>query len=93
MIEALDAGNKAARSIDCFIQGKSIEKEFAFNDIKTSEQRDIGFVPGTAAEKVKFLEVGKRLGTFDEVEGGFTTADAIKEAGRCLRCYRLLVWG
>jgi len=92
LIEALDAGNKVARSIDAFIQGRDFRKEFEFSDIKTGEQRDIGFVPVTPARKPKFLEVRKRLNNFDEVEGGFSVAEAIDEARRCLRCYRLLVW-
>lgn len=92
LIEALDAGNKAARSIDAFIQGKGFQKEFGFEGIKTGEQRDIGFVVVAPAKKPPFLEVGKRLGNFDEVEGGFSVTEAMKEAGRCLRCYRLLVW-
>ncbi len=92
LIEALDAGNKVARSMDAFIQDRDFRKEFEFNDINTGEQRDIGFVPVTPARKPVFLEVSKRLNNFDEVEGGFSAAEAIDEARRCLRCYRLLVW-
>jgi len=38
------------------------------------------------------LEVDERLKGFAEVEGGFNAAAAMKEAQRCLRCYRLMVW-
>jgi formate dehydrogenase beta subunit len=35
------------------------------------------------------LPVETRKTTFDEVEIGFSTPDAIAEAKRCLRCYRV----
>lgn len=92
LIEALDAGNKAARNIDRYLQGKTFVKEVAYTGIDISGQRDRGFVSKAAAEKAAFLEVEKRVSNFEEVESGFTTKEAIKEAGRCLRCYRLLVW-
>jgi len=92
LIEALDAGNKAARSIDAFIRGKSIRKDTAFEGIEAAKQRDPGFIAKTDAEKVNFLPVGDRIRNFSEVESGFTAKQAMKEAQRCLRCYRLMVW-
>ncbi len=92
LIEALDAGNKVARSIDAYLQGKSFQKELAYEGIDTAKQRDMGFVSKLAAEKAAYLDVNKRLDNFSEVEGGFSVTAAVKEAGRCLRCYRLLVW-
>jgi formate dehydrogenase beta subunit len=92
LIEALDAGNRAARSIDSCLQGKSASKDFSFKEIDTGKQREHGFVSKTAAEKVAFRAVSDRVRTFDEVENGFTAKEAMKEAQRCLRCYRLMVW-
>ncbi len=92
LIEALNAGNKAAKSIDVYLQGKAFVDELSFAGIDVAEQRDLGFVPSAAAGAVKFLDVADRLRGFDEVEGGFSADAAMKEAQRCLRCYRLLVW-
>lgn len=92
LIEALNAGNKVAQSIDCSLQGRKFEDTKAFEGIDTGEQREKGFITGKAAVKVKFLDVAQRLEGVAEVEGGFSPAEAMVEAGRCLRCYRLMVW-
>jgi len=92
LIEALDAGNKAARSIDAYIRGKKYQPGVSFKGIDVGRQRVEGFVAVKPEEKVKFLDPAVRGGSFAEVEGGYGTPQAIKEAERCLRCYRLVVW-
>ncbi len=92
LIEALNMGNKAAKSIDAYLQGKTFTDELSFEGIDTMQQRDMGFVPKASASEVKFLDVAQRVKDYAEVEGGFSAEEAIKEAGRCLRCYRLVVW-
>jgi formate dehydrogenase (NADP+) beta subunit len=92
LIEALNMGNKAAKSIDAYLQGKTFVDEFSFEGIDVDRQRDMGFVPPAKGEEVKFLDVAERLKGFAEVEGGFSADAAMKEAQRCLRCYRLMVW-
>lgn len=92
LIEALNMGNKAAKSIDAYLQGKTFTDELSFEGINTQEQRDMGFVPKAEANKVKFLDAAERVKGCAEVEGGFSADEAMKEAGRCLRCYRLVVW-
>jgi len=92
LIEALNMGNKAAQGIDAYIQGKTVPAEISLGGLNTKTQRNSGFVPKEAAAGVAFLEPKTRLHTFAEVEGAFGVPDAIKEAGRCLRCYRLMIW-
>ncbi|MGV8056879.1 MAG: FAD-dependent oxidoreductase [Smithellaceae bacterium] len=92
LIEALNAGNRVARSIDCTLQGKSLADMSPFSSIATDAQREEGFVVKKAASKVNFVEVNKRLESEAEVEGGFNTTEAMNEAARCLRCYRLMIW-
>jgi formate dehydrogenase beta subunit len=92
LIEALNAGNKVARSIDCTLQGKPFADPDPFAGVETGAQRDAGLVVRKAAAKADFLEVARRLEDASEVEGGFSTAEARAEATRCLRCYRLMVW-
>ncbi len=92
LIEALNAGNKVSRSIDSALQEKKFEDPKPFEGIDTGEQREQGFLAEKAAAKVKFLDAATRLEDLAEVEGGFSTAEAMAEAGRCLRCYRLMVW-
>jgi len=92
LIEALNAGNKVAHSIDCTLQGKPFADVNPFAGIEAGVQREEGFVVKKAASKVHFVEVNQRLESDAEVEGGFSTEEAMKEATRCLRCYRLMIW-
>ncbi|MFB3926328.1 MAG: FAD-dependent oxidoreductase [Syntrophales bacterium] len=92
LVEALDAGNNAARSIDCYLQGKKFEREVRFKDIDPNETREQIYVPMKLAEKARVLEPRTRIESFVEVEGGFGPASAMQEAKRCLRCYRVIVW-
>lgn len=92
LIEALNMGNRAARGIDAFLRGATFEAEPSLEGIDTKQQRGGGYIQKTPAAKPSKLEVSERLKGFGEVEGGFSTAEAVKEAQRCLRCYRLMVW-
>lgn len=92
VIEALNMGNKAAKSIDAYLQGKTFTDELSFAGMDTMQQKDVGFVPKAPTNAVEFLDVAERVKGYAEVEGGFSAAEAIKEAQRCLRCYRLVVW-
>jgi formate dehydrogenase beta subunit len=92
LIEALDAGNKVARSIDAYLQGRTFEPEVSFKGIDVKAQRVMGFVDTCAQEKVSLLDPKTRVKSFAEVEAPYNDAAAMKEANRCLRCYRLVVW-
>jgi len=92
LIEALNMGNKAAFSIDAYLQGRMFADELSFAGIDTLQQRDMGFVPPVPAATVKFLDAAERVKNYAEVEVGFSAEEARNEAKRCLRCYRLVVW-
>lgn len=92
LIEALDAGNKAARSIDAYLQGKAYDPGVSFKGLEVGKQRVNGYVPERPEEKVKCLDPATRRKSFAEVEEGYSPSQAVKEAQRCLRCYRLVVW-
>lgn len=92
LIEALDMGNKVSRSIDCYIKGESLERDISFEGVSTEEQREQGFIAKKAACEVELLDVTKRNEGFSEVEGGYSASEAMQEAERCLRCYRIMVW-
>lgn len=92
LIDALHTGNRVAKSIDCYLQGGSFSSEISFNGLDLKGQRARGYTVKKKAQGVEFLDPEKRKGNFEEVEGGFNAVEAIKEAQRCLRCYRPLVW-
>jgi heterodisulfide reductase subunit A2 len=97
VIEAAANGKKAAQSIDRLINGLPLEPddddyfdEF-FKSIRVYDPQEEVKVP----EKLERLPLGKtapadRNRNFDEVEQGYSTAEAVAEAERCLRCYRVV---
>ena len=89
VIQAMAAGKRAAEAIERFIEGKDlegaarlvrpsvyVEPTGAAGDARASIQR----VP------VPHLSSGKRKNNQKEVELGYTLDQAVREAGRCLRC-------
>ncbi len=92
LIEALDAGNKAAKSIDAFLAGTPFAPELSLAGLDTKAQREKGYLAKEAAAEVSLMDPKERKTGFAEVEAGYTAAQAMKEASRCLRCYRLMVW-
>lgn len=92
LIDALHTGNRVAKSIDCYLQGGSLSSEISFDGLDLKGQRARGYTVKKKAQGVEFLDTKKRTGNFGEVEGGFSAVEAMKEAQRCLRCYRVVVW-
>jgi len=92
LIDALDTGNKVAKSIDCYLQGNSLPQGVSFGGVDLKRQMRRGFTVRVPAQGVDFLDVKKRENSFEEVEGGLAAMEAMSEAQRCLRCYRVVVW-
>jgi formate dehydrogenase beta subunit len=92
LIEALDMGNRAARSIDAYLQGQEFNETRVFAGIDTASQRGKGFPPMKGVVQLSTSPGSDTLSDFVEVEKGFTQNEAMEEARRCLRCYRLMVW-
>jgi hypothetical protein len=81
-----------ARSIDAYLQARTFEPEVSFKGIDVKAQHAMGFVDACSQEKVSLLDPKARVKSFAEVEAPYSDAAAMKEANRCLRCYRLVVW-
>lgn len=97
LIEAAAMGKKAASAIDRLFNGSPLD---AVNDdyfdqlfktveiydpneaVKVSEVRD--------RRQATKLPPEMRKSSFDEVEKGFSKQEAVAEAERCLRCYRVV---
>ncbi|MCK9229446.1 MAG: FAD-dependent oxidoreductase [Syntrophales bacterium] len=93
LIEALDAGNRVAASIDAWLQGEPAPRdELSFDGVDFKKRRTTGFVAPEPAGPVVHLDAEERVGGFEEVEGGYSAVQAMAEAKRCLRCYRVVVW-
>jgi len=96
LITACAGGRKAAESIDRLINGLPLEYKRTdlfhqfFKNVKVYDREEnLGRVGATKRKHLEMLTPEIRKTTFDEVEKGFTAPDAIIEAKRCLRCYRV----
>ncbi len=90
-IDAIAHGKIAANAIDHFISsGKAagnpkefISRKEAFGDISDNDFADFVKI---AKEKMPELPAAARARTFEEVELGFSAAQASSESARCLEC-------
>jgi NADPH-dependent glutamate synthase beta subunit-like oxidoreductase len=98
VVRAAASGMKAALNIDRFINGQAIEvddddyfDEF-FKSIKPFDPNEEVRQKVEKADRKEpvMLSPETRVTNFDEIEQGFSNPDAIAEAERCLRCYRVV---
>jgi formate dehydrogenase beta subunit len=97
IIEAIAAGNRAASSIDRYLQsGKATPSdeymvENWLNAVALNRQRNERIVAGKERQSPEELAVADRNLNFNEVEQVFVPETAAEEAERCLRCYRVML--
>ena len=96
LIAALAAGYDAAISIEQYLQGKPMELPFKRHMEKFfqafslyNKEEKVNSVKGLSKSEMAAMPVETRIRNFEEVELGFTAAEAIRDANRCLRCYRV----
>ncbi len=93
VIEAVDAGHKAAASIHRYLQGEELEPRLKpplpvvrMTKEEASERVSRGEARITPRVRVRTLSHDTRIRSFDEVNLGFTDEEAQEEAARCLAC-------
>ncbi|GAB4268348.1 MAG: FAD-dependent oxidoreductase [Deferrisomatales bacterium] len=98
LIAGLAGGKEAAFQIDRFLREERTEplEEWVMNDYVAQlnpydPEEDVGFPATTEPAHIRHLPPEERVRSFDEVEIGFTHEEAIADASRCLRCYRMLL--
>jgi formate dehydrogenase beta subunit len=96
LITACAGGRKAAINIDRLINGQPLAYEIddhfdkLFKSVKVFDPKEnIGACGGLMRKHLAMLPPDDRKFTFDEVEAGYSIPDAMQEAARCLRCYRV----
>jgi formate dehydrogenase beta subunit len=92
LIEAMAMGTTVASRIDAYLTGKRDAGAVSFHGVRLAGSTPPGLIAPQAAEQVSLRDITRRAGNFEEVEGGFSPPEAIREAQRCLRCYRVYVW-
>lgn len=89
VIHAISAGKIAAESIDKYIKGESLERQYKVTRpsmyIEPVELTDEEIEKADRPE-MPHLPLEDRVKNFKEIELGFTEEMAVKEARRCLRC-------
>ncbi|MGI6096551.1 MAG: FAD-dependent oxidoreductase [Dethiobacteria bacterium] len=85
-VKAIASGQKAARAIDSYLQGKEI--------LFGTEENPLPRIPETVIEKIKpiarvevpVIKPEQRVDSFGPVEFSYTLLQALQESRRCLRC-------
>jgi len=88
VIEAITAGREAAISIDLYLRSKNLitDRPPAFSKmVKPGKRPEEELLPQPRV-RIRVCDPGSRMNNFEEVELSLTRAQAVKEAGRCLRC-------
>ena len=98
LIEAMAAGFRVSHSIDQYLREGRVtltEEERMSRVFRTVAAIDEDTVDrlGSGVHRIKMpmRSVEDRVDDFEEVEMGLSPEDALLEADRCLRCYRILL--
>ena len=97
LIDAMGQGLHAAHCIDQFLCGEEMrlpESERMFRLIKAMDlpKSPINRVGKKTRCALEMRPAEERISDFDEIECGYTPEEAIREAERCLRCYRIAMF-
>lgn len=85
VVEAIAAGERAARGIDLYLSGQDHAFWRATREVDTFFDPDAE-PPDTPRERLPLIPVERRRFNFDEVEQPWREAIAVRQAARCLRC-------
>jgi formate dehydrogenase beta subunit len=98
LIAGLAGGKEAAYQIDRFLRDGKTEalEEWVLNAYVEKlnpfdKDEDVGVPATTEPAHIHHEPVAERIHDFREAEIGFTHEEAIADASRCLRCYRMLL--
>lgn len=87
VVESMAAGRRAAAAIDLYLQKKEPPQELSIpTQVFTGKDiLPVNVLP-TKRQDMSILPIAESIGSFKEVELGFSKEQAMEEAGRCLRC-------
>jgi 2-oxoacid:acceptor oxidoreductase delta subunit (pyruvate/2-ketoisovalerate family) len=85
LTEAIGDGKRAARAIDAWLAGRSLDRP-ARHELATPEHLNTWYYADAPHAVRPHLEAARRTSTFDEVVGGLDEATALFEARRCMSC-------
>ena len=85
-VEAIEAGARAAVSIDRYLNGQDMKEGREEPQREKAKKEVDEDTPKQYRPKMKTIPVEERKGNFKEVELGYTEEQAKAEASRCLSC-------
>jgi 2-oxoacid:acceptor oxidoreductase delta subunit (pyruvate/2-ketoisovalerate family) len=85
LTDAIGHGRKAARSIDAWMDGRTLERP-ARHSLATPDRLNTWYFADAPKSVRPRLDAARRSSTFDEVVGGLDDSTALYEARRCLSC-------
>ncbi len=98
LIAALAAGKNAARFTRQYIETGECRPHVTDKMIDIIDQmplfdpqEEFDYPGNTSRQEALAMDPHARIAHFEEVEKGFTESQAIHEADRCLRCYRIVM--
>jgi heterodisulfide reductase subunit A-like polyferredoxin len=91
-IDAVAGGARAAESIHRYLRGMDMAEGRGLEERIPVEDARTGFL-FKLRQRMPHKALAERIKGFDEVETGFTDAQAVEEAGRCLNCRKCLGCG
>ncbi len=96
VVLAVGHGKRAASAMHRYLmEGKAyLSEEEAMEDIVNNlgvfdKEEDLGIVGGLHREHQPKIDGAERAGNYDEIELAMPESQAVREAERCLRCYRV----
>lgn len=97
LIEAMASGMRVSNSIDQYIREGHVDltederMSRVYRGLSELGEEHVDGLGGQERHEVPLRDVADRVDDFDEVEMGLTPEDALLEADRCLRCYRIIL--
>ena len=97
LIDAMGQGIHAAHSIDQYLRGEKMgfpESEQIFRMLKSMNlpQSPVNRVGKKPRCHIEMRSPDERVADFNEIECGYLPEEAMHEAERCLRCYRIAMF-
>ncbi|MBN2282876.1 MAG: FAD-dependent oxidoreductase [Deltaproteobacteria bacterium] len=87
VVEAINAGKEAAKSIDRYLRGEDVKagRERNWKEC-IADKGDVSWMPREARPELRELDANDRKTHFREVVQAYTEEEAVREANRCLSC-------
>jgi len=86
VVEAIGAGRRAAKGIEKYLNGDSLDFELTVPDTIAFDDLNMEGVKKRKRQRMSCLAPKKRIRGFREVDLGFSEIEALGEADRCLQC-------